>query len=141
MLIITVGLPGCGKSTWAKKVIERDRKVGHKTVRINRDLFRTMLHFDEWSEENERLTVAARNATLNTLLQQPITVICDDTNLSPKVRAELTAIATRHGHAVITKSFLDVPLDVCIDRDAQRTGKARVGSKVILDMYNKYIKE
>lgn len=139
MLIICVGLPGCGKSTWSREVIEADRKAGRQTVRVNRDSLRTMLHFDEWSKENEKLTVLARNATLNALLSEPITVICDDTNLDPRVREELTSIARIRGHAVLINDFTDVPLDVCIERDSQRTGKARVGAKVILDMYARYL--
>lgn len=139
MLIITMGLPGCGKSTWAKQCVENDRKAGQTTVRVNRDLFRTMLHFDEWSEDNELLTMAARNATLVTLLSTPVNVICDDTNLDPLVREELHDLARPLGHAVVVKSFLDVPLDVCISRDAQRFGRARVGPKVILGMHARYL--
>lgn len=142
MLIITRGLPGCGKSTWSKQIVEEDRSIGINTVRVNRDLFRTMLHFDEWSKDNERLTVLARNATLDVLLAKrdpAVNVICDDTNLDPNVVDELRKIAGKRGHAVLIKDFTDVPLDVCIDRDAQRTGNARVGSKVILDMHAKYL--
>lgn len=142
MLIITMGLPGCGKSTWAKQVVEEDRKAGYRSVRVNRDLFRTMLHFDEWSKENEQLTVVARNATLNAILAERdpgVTVICDDTNLDPYVVDELRKIAGKNNHAFLIKDFTDVPLHVCIDRDSQRTGKARVGAKVILDMHAKYL--
>lgn len=142
MLIITRGLPGCGKSTWAKQVVLEDNEIGRHTVRVNRDSLRTMLHFDEWSKENERLTVLARNVVLNTMLSQRdpgVTVICDDTNLDPFVVEELTAIGRAHLHAVIVKDFTDVPLHVCIERDSFRDGKARVGPKVILDMHARYL--
>lgn len=139
MLIITKGLPGCGKSTWAKKCVLEDEAVGLKTVRVNRDSIRSMLHFDLWSKENEKLTVIARNTLISTLLAHKVNVICDDTNLDPSVVAELTVIGRSHKHAVVFKDFTDVPLHVCIDRDANREGKARVGAKVILDMHAKYL--
>ncbi len=139
MLIITVGLPGCGKSTYAKVLIEDDWDAGQQTFRVNRDLIRTMLHFDQWSKDNERVTVTVRNQTIATLLQLNNNVICDDTNLDPRVREELHDLGRLYGHAVIVKDFTDVPLSTCIERDSQRTGKARVGAKVILDMYNKYL--
>lgn len=139
MLIITRGLPGCGKSTWAKKCILEDEAAEMKTVRVNRDSIRTMLHFDLWSKENEKLTVIARNTLISSMLAQGINVICDDTNLDPFVLAELTEIGRLHNHAVIIKDFTDVPLHVCIDRDSFREGKARVGPKVILDMHKRYL--
>ena len=139
MLIITRGLPGCGKSTWAKRCAMENEASGTQTVRVNRDSLRSMLHFDLWSKENEKLTVKARNTLIATLLSQKINVICDDTNLDPFVLEELTNIGRSQGHAVIVKDFTDVPLHVCIDRDSFREGKARVGPKVILDMHARYL--
>jgi tRNA uridine 5-carbamoylmethylation protein Kti12 len=46
------GLPACGKSTKAEEII---RNAGN-TVRINKDLLRTMLHFDKFTHVNEEHT-------------------------------------------------------------------------------------
>lgn len=136
-LIATRGLPGCGKSTWAEQQVLANPA---NTVRVNRDLFRIMLHFNKWNKEAEKLTVAARNATLRILMNNCVeTIICDDTNLDPEVMASLQYIASINGYAFEITDFTDVPLHVCIDRDANREGRARVGSEVILRMYNKYL--
>lgn len=50
-LTIMRGLPASGKSTKAKELLS----VGN-TVRINKDLLRTMLHFDTFTGRNEGMT-------------------------------------------------------------------------------------
>ena len=37
--------------------------------------------------------------------------------------------------------LIDTPLKECIRRDSKREGKANVGEKVILGMYNDYLKD
>ena len=137
-LIATRGLPGCGKSSWAKEEV-----LNHHTgtaVRINKDLIRTMLHFDKWSPENETLTSHSHSLIIGMMMVKEIPlIICDDTNLSPKVMESLKLLAGANLYQFEIKDFTDVPLDVCIDRDAKREGYARVGSKVILDMHNRYL--
>jgi predicted kinase len=139
-LYITRGLPGCGKSTWAKEFM-----CGFPAgacVRVNRDLIRENLHFSIWSKEAERLTVAVRNQMMRLAMEAGVqAVISDDTNLDPRVVGELTELAREYKYVVVFKDFTGIALDVCIDRDASRTGTARVGSKVILGMYDKYLKE
>lgn len=135
---ITRGLPGCGKSSWAKLIV--GRYPPGQAIRVNRDLIRENLHFSRWSKEAEVLTVQARNTFLRVAMAADVqAIISDDTNLDPSVVKELTELAVDYGYRVTIKDFADVPLAVCIDRDAGRTGTARVGSKVILDMYNKYL--
>lgn len=61
-MYIMQGLPGSGKSTKAEEIVEHDGKGN--TVRLNRDLLRTMLHFDKWSGRNEGITKDVRRATV-----------------------------------------------------------------------------
>ena len=51
-LILMQGLPGSGKSTRAKELLDENPHA----VRINRDLLRTMLHCDVWSKDKEEVT-------------------------------------------------------------------------------------
>ena len=42
-VLILIGLPGSGKSTWAKQQILKKKELGEEWVRINRDDHRMML--------------------------------------------------------------------------------------------------
>jgi predicted kinase len=131
-LTITRGLPGSGKSTWA-------RQQG-RSVRVNRDDLRRMLHGGNlgqgWAEA--QVTVAQR-ALVTALLQAGLNVICDDTNLSSKAVVELRRVAQVCGVPFVIKDFTDVPIEVCIERDAARDGGSRVGEEVIRGMYRRYL--
>lgn len=133
-LTITQGLPGSGKSYWANTVADADEN----TVIVNRDDLRAMLHNNNWNHRREKATVAARDALISTLLKSGKNVICSDTNLDPKVVAELTRIGKAHKAEVVIKDFTDVPLKKCIERDLKRS--RTVGEKVIRDMYDRYLR-
>lgn len=133
-LIICKGLPASGKSTWARK--EADKPL---VRRVNRDDIRVELHGEnKWTPARERETVARRNELIRVYLGSNCTVISDDTNLSPKVEAELRSIAAEFGATVEVQDFTSVHVDDCIKRDAQR--KAMVGADVIRRMYNQYLR-
>lgn len=124
-LIILRGLPGSGKTTWARRYL-RDHPAA---VRVNRDDLRAMLHGDRpWGMADEATTIAVRNATIVAALKAQRTVVVDDTNLSALHRQELTALAERYG--VCTRLVvLDTPIAECIRRDALRprpVGAARI---------------
>ena len=73
-LIITRGLPGSGKTTWAK--------AQPGTVRVNRDELRRMMHGGHTGEGwAERQITVAQRAQIEALLRAGVSVICDDTNL------------------------------------------------------------
>jgi predicted kinase len=131
-LTITRGLPGSGKTTWAR--------AQGGAVRVNRDDLRRMLHGGQvglgWAEK--QVTVAHR-ALVAALLRAGINVICDDTNLRPSVVRELTALAADCGADFVVRDFTDVPLRLCIERDAGRPAQERVGAEAIEGMYRRYL--
>lgn len=119
--IITVGLPGCGKSTWAAR-----RLAG--AVRIERDLIRheiaqergTPFSWASWdvSLESEvtRRWEAAVDAALAARVQQ---VVFSDTNLHPGYRRALIKRLRDAGYEVELVLF-DVPAEECCRRNAER---------------------
>jgi predicted kinase len=131
-LTITRGLPASGKTTWAK--------TQPGAVRVNRDDLRRMLHGgltgQGWAEL--QVTVAQR-AQIDALLRVGVDVICDDTNLRARVVRELADLAIQAGAQVVLRDFTDVPLQVCLDRDAARPPDERVGAEVIEGMYRRYL--
>jgi len=130
-LIMLKGLPGSGKSTWAKQYIKENPLF----KRINKDDIRAMIQ-EGWSVSKEKQVIAARNALVKTFLHNKMSVIVDDTNLSPKHETELHKIALENEVPFVVK-FFDVSVDECIRRDSRRDNP--VGYKVIRDMYRKYL--
>jgi AAA domain len=89
-----------------------------------------------WAEV--QVTIAQR-ALIEALLRAGVNVISDDTNLTGRAVGALTKIATDCGANVVIKDFREVPLEVCIERDAQRDEDSRVGEAAIRDMHRRYI--
>ena len=131
-LTITRGLPGSGKTTWAKQ------QAGH--VRVNRDELRRMLHggplHTGWAEVH--VTVAQR-AQVEALLRAGVNVICDDTNLRARVVRDLAELGRAAGAEVVVHDFTHVPVDECVARDALRPEGERVGEEVIRGMWQRYL--
>ena len=136
MLIITRGLPGSGKTTWANGYV-LDHPAG-SVVRVNRDSLRQMLHVGRFAgRKTENLVTSAQHQMIESLLGRSLTVIVDDTNLNPSIESALRTIAERAGAEVAIQDFTDVPLDTCIARDLKR--EQSVGERVIRTMHRKYL--
>ncbi len=134
-VILTVGLPGSGKSTWATKVIN-DKHGSH--INVNRDDLRSMLHDSKFSKSNEKHVNLVRDQIILSALDNGKHVIVSDTNLNPKVQEHIKKLVK--GLAVVElKDFTDVSLEECIKRDLKRTNS--VGKDVIEGMYNRYLVE
>lgn len=137
-VIITRGLPGAGKTFWAKKMVESHQ--GHYK-RISKDALRAMLDNGIWSKSNEQNILYVRDNLMNMLLVQGYSVIIDDTNLAPKheetIRGEVLELMGKMVKVEV-KDFTDVSLEECIKRDQKRPNP--VGEKVIKDMYKNFLK-
>lgn len=134
-LHITRGLPGSGKTTFARSWVAEDPQ--HR-ARVNRDDLRTMLHAGQWhGHATEQQIVAARNAVIATLLGQGIDVLCDDTNLQQGMAKDLAKLARDKGAEWMVHDLSDVPLDECLRRDALRD--APVGEEPIRRMHQKFL--
>lgn len=137
--IINRGLPGSGKSTETFRDVVADYEG---TVRVNRDDIRAMLHKSVWlGKATETNVVLMRDAMLRAACKarKPL-VISDDTNLNSDVVKHLAKIAQFFGYEVEVRDF-DTPLSICIERDSQRTGIAKVGEDVIRKMHKDSFKQ
>jgi len=132
-VIITKGLPGSGKSTWAKKLIDKNP---NQYKRINKDDLRAMLDNSKHSKDAEKFVLKIRNQIMLMALEEGKHVIIDDTNLHPKHERTIREL-TKGIAEVIIQDFTDVELEVCIKRDLNRLNS--VGEKVIRQMYNDFL--
>ena len=110
-IVVLVGLPGSGKSTYLKQM---------GVSGLSSDAIRKLLADDETDQ-----TVHVRVfQTLRYLLEQrlaigrPVTYI-DATNLTPEERGPYLSIGRAWG-CDVEAVFFDVPLDVCLERNAGR---------------------
>lgn len=124
-LIILRGLPGSGKTTWARTYLMEH--IG--SVCVNRDSLRPMLHGKRaWSLEDEHITALARDVIIRRLLAEGLTVISDDTNLLQRHVDHLKGLAENE-FAEVSLTTFTTPLEECIRRDQAR--ETPVGEEVI----------
>ena len=133
-IILTRGIPGSGKSTWAKKWVEEDPT--HR-VRWNNDDFRRMLGL-YWVPERETLVSIVMSDFIYYAMTIGYDIVIDNMNLNKKywdfIQDQINSLNKRY--TLEFKDFFDVSLEECIERDSKR--KNPIGEKVITETYNKY---
>lgn len=135
-VIMLRGLPGSGKSFWARDFVSKNKTW----ARINKDDIRAMLGF-EFNHGNEEFTCDTRNSLIEQALLGGRSVIVDDTNFNPVHEKDIRSLVDEIIMTGIDIEFeikmFDTPIWDCIERDAKR--EKPVGAKVIWGMHNKYL--
>jgi predicted kinase len=110
-IVVLVGLPGSGKSTWLE---------GIGATGLSSDAIRRLLADDETDQTiHDRVFQTLRYLLRQRLaIGRPVTYI-DATNLTPQERAPYLGIGESHG-CDVEAVFFDVPLEVCRMRNAAR---------------------
>jgi predicted kinase len=130
-IFATIGLPGSGKSTYAEK-----QCADGSARRANRDDIRFEL-FGQYVGVDEMAVSRRQDELVAEILAEGKDVWIDDTNLSGRARKHVRELAETHGVEVEWVDFTDVPLDVCLERDAAR--ERQVGEAVIRSMWDRYL--
>ena len=134
-VILTKGLPGSGKSYWAKSMLD---KFPGKYKIVCKDDIRAMLDNGRFSHANERFVVKIRNMIISQILQNGQSVIAADTNLNDVHELDIRKLVDDSAEVKI-QDFTKVPLEVCIENDLKRF--TSVGEAVIRGMYMQYLHE
>jgi len=136
-VILTIGLPASGKTTWAKKELEENPS---KYKRINKDDLRAMLD-GKWTPASEKFILQSRDTLIEQALRDGFSVIVDDTNLNPSHLRNIILLVERFNldtskDVKVETRFFNTSVSDCIVRDKQRPNG--VGEKVIYNMYNQF---
>lgn len=137
-LVITRGLPGSGKTTWAEAWVLESPSTRR---RVNRDSLRRMIHVNAQASKQDTENAITKTASdlVRAFLRMGLDVVVDDTNLRQRTARNWATLASIAGAELVVKDFTDVPLETCAARNEARTGDARIPAHVIETMHAKYI--
>jgi predicted kinase len=127
-LRLTIGLPGSGKSEYAKKLLDSDSSWR----RINWDEWRKDrgMHLRNFNRKEEEVMQKESIAFAEALGLEGVNIIVDNTNLNESTRNRWKGVAQRAGMSYV-EIAMSVSLEECIARDAKREGIEQCGRAVI----------
>jgi predicted kinase len=137
-VILMRGLPGSGKSTYAKKLLAEQPGV---YKRINRDELRMMFDNGAMTNKNEAFVKKVRDMLILEALNEGVNVIVDDTNLSEKTIAGVKALLQeyqmeKNDEIAVEVKEMEADVEECVIRDSKR--ETPVGEKVIKRMHRQF---
>ena len=127
-VIILRGLPGCGKSTYARELL---RKESRRWKRVNRDDLRNMLDDGTFDANREEFVRSVQDQLILKALRDGYDVIVDNTHLVPQTLKKLHRLLASVGDVKVLEKTFNVSIAECKKRNALREGKARVPESVI----------
>ena len=120
-LIVFAGLPGAGKTTYYRAHFAATH------AHVSKDLMPNARRRDDRQERDIEAALADGRS-----------VVVDNTNPSPDVRAPLIALGRRHGARIVAVYF-ETDVRTAIMRNRQREGKARVPDVAIFATKKKLV--
>jgi predicted kinase len=110
-VVLAIGLPGSGKSSWFKR---------HNITPLSSDMLRALLFDDPTEQRFQDLIFSNLRSMLKARLiaRRPLNYV-DATNLTPHERQSWIKLGQDYGYEV-QAVFFDVPLEVCLERNHKR---------------------
>ena len=130
VLILLCGIPGSGKTTWAKNYISKNPDFVH----LSSDAIRAELYGDENIQGSpvEVFTLMQKKAVES--LNAGYNVVYDATSMTRKDRAGIISMCPKFTH--IQCNIIWAPIETCIERDTTR--ERTVGKEVIDRMLKRF---
>ena len=129
-LILLVGIPGSGKTTYAKNYIEKHINVVH----LSSDAIRKELYGDESIQGNPAEVFSLMQKRAVDALKDGKDVLYDATNATRKDRSSIIGICPKFSK--IECHIIWASIETCIERDASRD--RTVGKEVIDKMLKRF---
>ena len=132
VLFINVGLPGSGKSTFCKN------HMNHFPI-ISRDKIRfSLIKENDTYFKKEKEVFELFCAAIAENLQKKRSCVADATHLNYASRAKLinklTELGCNTNSYQVYFLYYDIPVETCLIRNSQRTGREYVPEHIIRDM-------
>jgi predicted kinase len=110
-VVLAIGLPGSGKSSWFKR---------YNVTPLSSDMLRALLFDDPTEQRFQDLIFSNLRSMLKARLiaRRPLNYV-DATNLTPHERQSWIKLGQDYGYEV-QAVFFDVPLEVCLERNHKR---------------------
>ena len=140
MLIVMCGCPASGKSTWIKEQVAVANKYLNVEV-VSRDAIRFSLleeGEDYFSKEKEVFKTYCKNISDFLMDKTTDVVIADATHINKKSRAKLFNNISIPKDCRLEAVCFETPLEICLERNAEREGLARVPDEAIYGLYSDY---
>ena len=156
-ILILQGIPGSGKSTYARKWVNEDPD---NRIRINQDSIRLMFAPLDvyWKcskdalSKKEEIVGQITKATIQYAMNKGLDIVLDNTNLNPKSLNNILKLIHNANEIISNEDkylrrketttyevhymVFNTPVEECIERDKKR--EFPVGEKVISGFYNRY---
>ena len=130
-LFIMVGIPGSGKSFVAKAFSKTVTSVV-----VSRDSIRySLLKEGEKYFSKEKQVFAAYIKEIQKHIDNGEIVFADATHLNEASRRKLISNLKLAKEDYVVPIVIETPLEICLERNARRTGRERVPESVIEDMF------
>jgi predicted kinase len=115
-LILLVGLPGSGKSTYAHELME---ELTESSLWLSSDSIRKELYGDESIQGDPNKVFRIMHQRVKASLTDGVTVIYDATNVNRKSRKQVISIANTLG-ITVEAHIVWCPYEICLQRDSNR---------------------
>lgn len=139
VVIVTVGLPGSGKSMWSQSKASNDG-----FMRFNMDDTRSMLGFpsgsDAWDKDKEAFAFKVMLQGIVAAVASGYHVVIDNTHLNRTWATKYKQALQSFNVKWAVADFTDIPVEECILRDSHRVGLEEVGAERIKAMHRGYLK-
>jgi predicted kinase len=133
-LVLMAGISGSGKSTFAKSICTEN------DIYISRDEIRFSMLKDEddyFSKENEVMKEFIKEINAGIAANKRL-VIADATHLTPKSRRKILENITDKPDNIYV-IYMDVSLEVALERNSKRKGRACVPESQIRNMNDSFV--